>query len=244
MLKIEKVNRQNNYSVELRVRSSRFNKTFLTALFFALTLHGSALLIFHIGPFKIVSTGFLPPAFVETDMVEKESQVKAQSEGEGKLSRFPFMPKTSSPELPSLPTLTLMSHLEPVKPVDFFNHPFLKTERYIQNEAFFAQDERISKEMPLQVIVTGGLENRKFESDIKSNLQLMTKSFRALFAVKVENESGRIFYFEKEALYPEHVNNDFLEHLLKEIRFEKEDTSFQTSGHIEIVFKEGGLIND
>jgi hypothetical protein len=243
MLKIGKVNRHDNYSVELRSRPTRFDKNFLKALMFALFLHGSALIIFHIGPFKFKASGYIPPAFVEADMSEKESQVNAQNEGEGKLLRFPFMPKLSQPELAKIPKLTESSNIEPLKVVDYLSHPFLKIERELQYDAYFLHANETLKTNGLQVSTSGLLRDIDYEANLKSYEKFMSKSFKAIYAVKVENQSGKIFYYERENLEGQ-VDAPVLENLLKNIRFEKKSLGFQTSLHIEIVYTKGDSSND
>ena len=234
MLKIEKINRHHDYAIELRKREGFFNPTLLMALMVAGFLHGAALLIFHIGPFKLVNSGFLPPAFVETDIVEKEPNVLAKIEGDSKLSRYPFAPKTLSLMLPSMPKLTIMRHLESMEEVNFLDNPFLKIERDLQNEIFFTSEIKRTVQTPVQIILTGQLAGRNYKISEDLSALKSKPSFHAIYAVKVENKTGRIFFAESKDSSLQYAN--VVEQILKEIRFEKELIGFQTSGDIEIVF--------
>lgn len=234
MLKIEKINRHHDYALELRKREVFFNPTLLMALLVACFLHGGALLIFHIGPFKLVNNGFLPPAFVETDIVEQEQNVLAKIESDSKLSRYPFAPKISTPTLPSMPKLTMMHHLENVEEVNFLENPFLKSERDLQNEIFFTSEIPKKTKAPIQIILTGPLEGKNYKISEALSALKSKSSFHAIYSVKIENKTGRIFFAESKETPGQYAN--VIEKILKEIHFEKELIGFQTSGDIEIVF--------
>jgi len=236
MLKIEKINRHHEYSIELRKREGFFNRTFLIALLFAFFLHASAILIFHIGPFKILNNTFIPPAFVETDMLETDQHVIAKIDGERKLLRFPFAPRTSSPELPPMPKLTMMRHLENIQEVNFLDNPFLKAERDLQNEIFFASDAAKKDKPPFQIILTGQLEGKKYELLDSFKALKPSKSYHAIYSVKVENKTGRIFFIEPKHQLSSDQYINVIEKLIRDMRFEKDTHGFQVSGDIEIVF--------
>ena len=234
MLKIEKINRHHDYALELRERESFFNRTFLKALLVAFFLHGGALLIFHIGPFKLVNSGFLPPALVETDVAEGEQNVMAKIEGDSKLSRYPFAPKTLSLKLPSMPKMSMMRHLESVEEVNFLDNPFLKIERDLQNEIYFTSEIKQKSLSTVQIVLTGQLSEKKYRISEELSAFKSKSSFHAIYSVKVENKTGRIFFAESKETPGQYAN--VIDQILKEIRFEKEFIGFQTSGDIEIVF--------
>jgi|GEM_PF-3171348 len=237
MLKIEKVNRHHEYSIELRKREGFFNRTFLTSLLFAFLLHATALLIFHIGPFKILNNTQLLPAFVETDMIEPDQQIVAKIDGERKLLRFPFAPRVSAPKLPSMPKHTVMRYLENIQEVNFLDNPFLKVERDLQKEIFFASKEVKSDKNSIEIVPRGQLEGKKFEIlDGLQELKQMPIMHHAIYSVKVENKTGRIFFVEPiyHSANDQYVN--VIDKLLRRIRFEKDSKGFVTSGDIEIVF--------
>lgn len=236
MLKIEKINRHHDYVLELRKREQFFNRTLLIALMVACFLHGGALLIFHIGPFKLVHNGFLPPALVETDIIEEEQNVVVKIEGDSKLSRYPFAPKTLSLKLPSMPKLTMMRHLENVEDVNFLDNPFLKIERDLQNEIFFTSEMPKKTKGKVQITVTGQLADKNYKISEDLSALKSKSSFHAVYAVRVENKTGRIFFAEPKETSAQNAN--VIDQILKEIRFEKELGGFQTSGDIEIVFNE------
>ncbi len=230
MLKIEKINRHHDYALELRKKEGFFNPTLMMALLVACFLHGGALLIFHIGPFKLVNSGFLPPAFVETDIVEQDQNVLAKIEGDSKLSRYPFAPKTSLPTLPLMPKLTMMHHLESVEEVNFLDNPFLKIERDLQNEIFFTSEVMDKPVTTIEIILTGQLEGKCYKVTSPFPIINSKHSFHYIYSVRVENMTGRIFFVESKDTPSQYANQ--IEKILKEIQFEKELSGFQSSGDI------------
>lgn len=236
MLKIEKINRHHEYSIELRKREGFFNQTFLVSLLAAFLLHFFALVIFHVGPFKIMNNTYLPPAFVETDMIEPDQQIVAKIDGERKLLRFPFAPKRSEPTLPSMPKLSKMKYLENIQEVNFLDNPFLKAERDVQNEIYFASKPIESDKKSFEIVLRGQLDGKKFEvPDVIEKLKQFPSIYRVIYSVKVENKTGRIFFAEAKynSVNDQYVNQ--IEQLLKEIKFEKQAKGFVTTGDIEIV---------
>lgn len=241
MLKIENVSR--HYDVALEVKQSKiFNSLFLKAFLFACLLHLTAALIFHIGPFLIVSKGNLLPAFVDIEFAANEKNVLAQIEPDKKKMRFSSPPKITQPNLPPLSTPMMMHDLEALQEFKLLNHPFLKLENELQAENFFAkQNQKPKVPLTLQMSVTGPLSKIEPES-----LQALTKnesllsllkplgSLHAVYSVRVENKTGRIFFLESISDKEPHELSKFL----KELTFKPQDTGFVTTGEITLDFKD------
>ncbi len=228
MLKIEKISRNQQITIGFKKKNSFFNKALLEACFLAVILHLAGFLIFHIGPFKIMNSQILPPALVETDIFEEASTI-AKIDPEKRLSRFPFAPTLKGPEFPAMPDLNLTDFMVLSQEINFLDNPFLNMENDLQHAHFFSKK---NKNKPIKVVLSGDLANKKYEGDL-SCLDSFKKIY-GLYKVKVENKTGRIFWIEPMTAFLDEKQNEAIKKFLKEIRFEKIDHGFLTSGEIEI----------
>lgn len=239
MLKIEKVSRHYDVILQLTQRKI-FSYPFLKALCLASLLHFLALLIFHIGPFKIEISGHLPPAFVDTEIAEQEMNVVAQIQGEKKALKFQRAPKGFSLSLPSISTSIPRHHLESIQEPDFLNHPFLKLENDLLTENFFAvQKKRMN---PLFEITLGGSLAKNKQENIEtlindeSILSLLKPlgSLHVVYTAKIENKTGRIFFLEPKDTSLTDTYQKVISQILTRITFYPIEKGFVTSGEITI----------
>lgn len=241
MLKIEKANRHSSeITLEFRKKEIFFNQIFVKALSLAFGLHFAAFLIFHIGPFKLVNNGFLPPSFVETDVFEGQAEVATNIQGKRKISRIPFAPTISTPKLPSIPHLKGMQHLENIEDLSSLDNPFFKVERDLRNNLFFSKDDIKQDKPALELFLSGKIANKKIE-DLNKLTPPFNETFHAIYNVNIENKTGRIFFVDSENTILSHTNNKIIVEFLKELRFEKEYSGFVTSGQIEIIVNHEGF---
>lgn len=239
MLKIEKINRASDIVIEFRKRDIFFNEALLKALSIAFILHSTAFLIFHIGPFKLVNNGILPPSIVEIDVIDTDFQVTANIQDKRKLSRIPFAPKVSLPTIPSISKLGLIDYIDTIENFESKDNLFLKLETDLKNDLFFLSDELRPKAVTTQILLSGNLSNRKFEDPttlIEKQFKdiALTNPLRVIYNVKVENKTGRIFFAELE-MPLSHPYVSPVGEILKEFRFEQISSGFMTSGQIEFV---------
>ncbi len=241
MLKIEKINlHSSDITLEFRKKEIFFNQIFVKALSLAFALHFAAFLIFHIGPFKLVNNGLLPPSFVETDVLEPEAQVATNIQGKRKISRIPFAPTISTPKVPSISHLKGMQHLENIENLSALDNPFLKVERDLRNNLFFSKDDIKQDKPPLQMVLSGKIANKKIE-DLNNLLPPFNEFFYAIYNVNIENRTGRIFYVDTEQNLLNDTLNNIMVEFLKGIRFEKDYRGFVSSGQIEIIVNQQGF---
>ena len=236
MLKLEKASKNHDIYIRMRYRERFYNSSLKKALYIALSLHLFAGLLFHISPFKLFSERILPPIVVEADLSESieesENGTLAHLEGEETPLRALLTPKSSSPKLPALPKLILLSKLE------IFNQEILAINPFIEIEKDYRQNsfKTTFKYQPsIQVAVSGPLAqkdppylNYPMSIDIPFSEKLS-------FDVQVQNKTGKIFWISAKKNHSQSLNK-LAEQVLKEIEFPKEFNEFITSGEIDIMF--------
>lgn len=253
MLRLEKVSRNREIHISLRAKEHRFNRSFIIALCLAISLHLSAAFIFHIGPFKIFDGGLiLPPAMVTAEIEndfdrDVENQAVAQIDNEGIPQRYLLMPKLSTLTLPKIAEPSVFKEIEFIKEKDPTFNPFLKIERDLQ-QIYFVKDEPPKEYIPIQIFVSGSLDQNNFLRDDlemkeffslffpKKNSSSYLKYYRVLYAVQVESKTGQVFWFEAKEKSDVEEMNHIAEKMIKNMRFKKEEKSFVSLGEIEIHF--------
>lgn len=225
MLKLEKT--QQEITLTIRTQERRVNRTFLSALTIALALHAGALLLFQIYQFLPRDT-LLPPTTVEA-LFEEETFAQAGLE---ELMRKHFLQPT--PSMPSLSTFLLPTQncleLQVEKQTQ---DPFLALKE--DWEALFHPQKDESMTTPVMQI-TGLLAERELLGSVTELLakHLPPVSGTYTYDVRMENQSGKIFWFS-----PVHPQDPQLERemrkLLLALRFKPDPQECITSGQIEII---------
>lgn len=235
MLKVEKIARGKEISIALRRKESFFNTTFNQALAWAFTFHIGAILFFHIAPFSLVSGRIYPPAFVESDLFDGGAIATIDQEGPPK--RYLLEPKESRPEIPSIPRLAMMQHLENIQKNQVEDHPFSDVETEFWAAKLFKPHGK-NHFFPIEIQFSGLLAEHSFT--LTEPLPIIFESFKAIYTIQVDNSTGTVFWYEAKAV-PEN-KRIIVENLIRSLRFDLEETGFITSGEIEITFNQRRLI--
>lgn len=253
MLKLEKNSRNHDVSVSFRSRDSRFNRTFLTAFGIALALHVIAGTLFQIRPFLLGSSEvILPPVAASADLTdpaeENENIAIASVDKNDHLPRLITEPRYSKPAAPDIAAASINRHMEYVmkKETSANANPFAAIEQDLHSPDL-DYIEGILQFTPVTVRVSGQLADKSIEGkSIDDELVDMTKPVpchatsvnhvSTLYDVRVEDRTGRIFWFEPKQPVEDPAHKQAAENILQRLRFQTDNRTFVTSGEIEIVF--------
>lgn len=235
MLKVER-GKKNQVLVKIKKKENFFNSLLGFSFLLAFIFHAVFLIFFSIVSFDIENHPFLPPVFVETDWIKFESTAYADVEiTERKLHRLtPFIkhPKMASFPYPELSLIDEQTQDENQqnKEVSSLDNPYFCYEKELQYEVFFKEQSEKKKS------VVAMLRNDVDRDFIESSLQPLLdglENIHAIYEIKVENKTGRIFWMEPKLAIDEKQHQK-IKKALKEIRFEKKKIGFVESGEIEI----------
>lgn len=245
MLKLERVSHDNQISVTVRDRQQLFTRSFLIALSSALAIHLAVVILFHISPIKIRWN--YPPPFpiiVEADLTfSKDSTILANANIDPKLQTSYIEPKPSLPALPTFPAFLAVHDIEYINEKKRFINPFLEIEKEIYQPSMVIPIPKIPrKTITLQIsgplakrtVVNNNLNDRSLPS-IPASLQL-DKQLSTSYSVNVEEDTGRIFWYEQTQKTGCPVLDSFALSILRDLQFLIKPTNFVTSGEIEIHF--------
>ncbi len=245
MLKLEKVSKSLELSITFRKQARFFNRTLIQALALAIGLHLLAFFLFHVSAFKVLGSHVhIPPVNVETDIfINSDPIVTAQIAQDETHYKFVKEPRSSSPAIPSViihsplpaPVLTekavFRKPFEEIKSADLYPIDFLT----------FSSPNSVKE--PIQVYAFGLLAHRiSLENSLIDNaLNDLKKvghplSFRASFAVKVDDQTGSIFWYESKHQEKSQEMELLAEQVLKSIHFTPYADSFVSAGDLEIHF--------
>lgn len=215
-MKLEK--RKQNIYITLQGREKLWNRSLIMAFSIALLLHLAAFLLIHVTP--IVTGGkeiILSPIAVNAE-IPVGADVLADLKSETP-SRYPFEPPRPTPLLPELPCalptlagLQLVEFQEPPYPFHHVPTPDLDC-----------------KDTPraLSIAVSGPLARALM---IQSELPELEGNFHEKYAVRVDNRTGRVFWYQPESKAP----NPPVEALLDALCFITAGDAPFTTGYIEI----------
>lgn len=225
MLRLEKGNRQNPIVISFRERPIVFSRELINAFGIALALHLSALILFHISPFKVRNPEIiLPPSLVNIELPQSEGQVMTELlENEPRL-RLPPAPQWTMPSLPEIPDSSsfIGNSLASMEPI--LKQPF-------QDISIPIPQMELKKTQNVRVNVSGPLADCSMDSLIVGTTGRMD---RQCYAVKVEARKGTIFWFEQ--LEGSKEGKAHAEELLSVLKFRPKGNALVLSGEVEIIY--------
>lgn len=243
MLKLEKSSSKPVY-ISIRENTRLLTPTFLQALAVAFSLHVFAVILFHVQPFRInqANTQF-PPVQVNIEIALPESAIFAELKDAN--SHQIAVPEPDWPK-PSIPYLSLNSpnHLEiftsgEIMPMDPFHLDF--HEQLIGSWIKMDPAPIAQRKVPL-LEIRGPLASRPVVAGTLPELSTPKKngkSIRLVYSVKVDDESGHVFwYFPKTHPLDKKVEDDAVA-ILEALKFEPVSEGFVTQGEIELVLAGG-----
>jgi hypothetical protein len=244
MLKLEK-QKYRDISVTMRDKKSCINRSFLYALAIAIGMHLFAVLIFHIHSI-LVSDVILPPTLVEIDtngiFDENDPAVLALADPDGRLQRHVLAPMPSLPQLPTVESPQIARELEYLQISHSSENPFLSIEEDWQ---YLIENSKSKTFKSIEIHLTGELASLKIVNPehLNSNFFPISKSEVAIYHVKVERRSGKVFWFLAEQTPQAAALQEKAETILRSIIFEPDMLAFVSDGDIEITFNgpEGAL---
>lgn len=249
MLKLKRISREQQIHVFIRDPERQFSHTFLMALGIAVGIHLTALLVFHVIPFRLSFDGpLLPPVHVESDLAAPmevlDSGVLANTDRDLAPLRYYLEPKKSMPSLPKPPQSSLVRQVEYIKESSIATNPFLGLESDLLQPDFEVFDKTAVNLQPFDLFLTGTISGAKLIDDglrdkFLPNINQLEKQYRATYAVQVESQTGHIFWFEPKQTTAIEVLDKLAEKILLDMKFIKDKKAFVLSGEVEILFNLG-----
>jgi len=244
MLKLEKT-RHCDIAVSLRNQRTRFNRPFFYAFGIALALHFIPALFFYIRPFISIGDAVLPPVFVETDLTssaENSHGVLAYLDQEGRPSRYSLEPPLSSPQMPETMPASISHQAERPKSQNFTDNPFAGLEE--DWDYLFASDHSTpAAQAPIRLRISGGLSEQILIDDgIHQKISIPMQcdgSHIVVYDIRVEGESGLVFWHMAKQSSPLSPLNRTAEAILCDMRFKPDPNIFVQDGVVEIIFTFG-----
>lgn len=204
MLKLEKDTRRSHITVSLRAREPFFNSILLKALSFAIILHLGALFLFHIRPFKLMSSFLFPPVQVQTNhelLPSPSLSLIPAEESKEKNFLIPPLPTTGLP--PSLPLSLSFSSNENLA-ASSLTHSLFSDLEHDQWPLTQPEYQKIALHKPAVSLISSGdlAQLPIIESDprLENTVQLKTPGqdpFFVTYHVRVDEKSGTIFWYER-----------------------------------------------
>lgn len=237
MLKLERNNNGMGISIGIRGRDKWFSRFLLMGLTIALVLHGSAILLFNIQPFRVhYSRTPQVPALVDTDLTvleEPEQQIYALLEEEKKRRRYTLMPPSSHPTLPQMvlpahsaaPLLTYESHLA------------VETFESLEKEARQATETIQEMLIPAtSVRLSGGLYGRtlNWKPPKPSLIPETANTLHYVADIQIDEENGTIFWFAPQSIQGDADLIGHAEKMIEELSLVPLNEKTITRGTIEI----------
>lgn len=249
MLGLKKSPKNNEIHLQLKPKQRFFDQSLRLAFMIALALHLGAALLFHVRLFsnRQIET-ILPPTntlahFIKSSADENEAIVTSRIDTEGRLTAAQLIPPASNPELLSFESPKLIKELQ-FKQFDLLYNPFIEIEREVEENYFthldlplFTSPVKIAVSGPLAEIPIAPLDKQfhdLFELQQYSPHQYSQK--RAIYTVKVDTNSGQIFWYQLKENAIEQSQTALAEKLLKNFHFLFSTQEVIVNGEIEIIF--------
>lgn len=262
MLRLERVRRGPSITIRMREKDSTFDRPFVRALAAAAALHLAAFLIVTVAPAPNDDhLSVLVPSNVDIELgyVRKDFQaatLPAAETDRGVLPRYMIEPEPPSPSLPSMPTSNVVKDVAFDHRHKWCDEPFKRLEQpeYAPDDVILPfEDVR----HPVNVSISGTLSDRTLIDDgrgIAARLQAPKASTEQTvlhYAVKVDDSSGTIFWWEQVGNIEQPVNREarqLIVKILEGMRFQpiKDKTrgAFITEGTIELILEVDATNND
>lgn len=252
MLRIDKKSKQHRPRLEVNTRKGRFNRSLQIAFGAALCLHGAALLIFQISPFKVrYSETIFPPIQVRVDNFPAiDSGALADQEKENPF-RFPIpSPLRAEPKIMEFMSTCKRGSEDLPRMVKMNSAPRedLCYDYYLERVIPIEGPSKL--EAPMIVQTSGGLAETPFTLEgidmeyLDSALGIgAEKEIKGIsYRVKIDHRTGKVFWYSKISGEARKRVLQLCEKILASLRFEKNQPSIFSEGEIdiELMFGNGG----
>ncbi len=245
MLKLEKFAKNLELTLTWRPPLAHAKGGFLYALLLALAFHLLAGLLFQIGPFKVLSYPLpLNSIVVESDLSHGQRDNTANQEeilAQINIKVIKDVIKEPPGQLMTLPTTTWIGHKQQ-KEQNRINKWLDLEEQTPYPLDFFAQLQKVPSTSTLAISITGELADRFLNQQEVQETKiddLLNANFQALYAIQVEDRTGKVFWYEKKQVEFNPHANKLAEKLLKSLSFQIKEQGFISKGEVEILLSKG-----
>ena len=247
MLKLEKIAKTLEISISLRPQAPFFTRHFIEAFSIALGLHLLAGFLFTIQRGNTSDNlTVLSPVYVESEAF-LNNQVVADFKAEDVVHRYMQEPMESWPEYPSFSSIPVGINAQPFrKPKKETGNPFIKSERWLATPTIPLPTLPEKQWKPLQISVSGGLENYPLlnegwrNADLAFLKNLPLNECKASYEIRLDLQTGSIFWYQPLYSCKSGKYRRFAEQILNRMIFHVSDPSKAVvSGTVEICFFRG-----
>lgn len=238
MLRLERA-KERKIKLSVSRREPFFSKTLLLAIGIAFSLHAGAAVLFRVKPLKImVEERSMLPVLVRAEVntgVKGAAIAQTEEQNEGLPSNLE--PVVSLPHLPEI--IGFANNKPPIaneKKKTGLN-PYIAYEHSLIDLGIKLNSPEVSYR-PIEIHVSGPLAERKY-ADLEIDTPNINGEFirdRARFAVKVDDDTGLIFWYEALELPQDKGLSSKSEEIVKNLRFVRQENTFSTAGEVEILF--------
>jgi len=247
MLKLEKKSWSRPVSVRMRDSGRMLSPLFFRALALALGFHLLGFAIFQVKPISIGHIDIIfPPVQVNIELASmQEGGVSAQLEGKGVPANLILEPKQPTPDIPMVSRLRMMRDIAYPKMATSSVNPFKSLENSVHLFGSLHLSPPIPESAtPIVIRISGELAQRKVLSEGREVEKFLGRKlqdkkiiqFLATYDVKVENRTGKIFWYKEKETSKKKKHREYAEKVLNGIRFERDIQGFVTCGQVEILF--------
>jgi hypothetical protein len=235
MLKLERLTKKLELSVTLRKREPFFNREMVQAMALGIALHLFFFFLFPIATLKFHGSQlFLPPVSVAADIPSSSGAVTIEMNQEEMAA--------SHLEPPSLWTLSIPEVDLTIFPkIASYSGDVSFEQQHLNYPLLSLLDSLPKPVTPFQIHVSGPLSDVSFFLNYHVP-PIPEGLFKASFLVRMENQTGKIFWYE----YREEPQNEAMRQLAQEVlnhlQFVKNKNLFVTDGEVEIIFSSSGQV--
>lgn len=245
MLKLA-YSRKRNVRIITHDKESRFSSDLIRALGIAIFLHIAGFIIFNIQDVDTPELKIIAPISVRTESGsgntsdDGENIASIQIDKHGLLPRYIAEPEMSLPSLPEMPKMALDNKIMHTREDQSLGGHFsqIEYETAVDKEQLsFLRDQKTCN-----VHVSGGLADLSllpYNIDPQYLIEISQNSpgqFRTIFAVKVENKTGEIFWYTQQQPSKLQRINKLAEKILRQLRFTPSRNTLITEGTVEFTF--------
>jgi hypothetical protein len=239
MLRVEKNAQSKPVYLSVRENARMLTPTFIRALIFALALHLSALILFHVQPFRLkYNSPQYPPIQVNIELALPENAIFADLE-QRKLHRFPIPEPPLAPSVIPHYGIKMEDRVQAVPKNMKIRNTILPIETEGDlSHLFVTLDPGKHAVCRTPVIqISGPLASLPIVADSLPAQSIHAKKHslvRLQYSVKVDSRTGKIFWYAPNTQTDGKKIQKTAEDILERIQFNPAPSEFVTQGEIEL----------
>lgn len=247
MLKLEKQSYWGEIHVTVRHRERLFTPTFILALGIAVCIHFVGLIVFSIKPYFVRDAAHIfPPSQVAIDFSSGSNGVESEIAVDRRKSFPGFDLPLSMPAFPEVPPIKRMKEQFDDRELALKKDPFgniLRGASLDGIQFLEGSTSSVRPVYPIDIRISGGLSRLQILDEGWLDMDFpgvgfgkKAKKYHAGFDVKIDDSSGRIFWYKAQNPFKKASLNAYAEKILNNMLFKKDPNGLVTQGKVEITF--------